>query len=187
MGGRDARLIAEARVATERPSRYLVQLCRHVNKVSERDPQMQAHVDWSDDHGVISFGWGRCTLRADPGVLTLRAEAPDEESLRRLEHRVTDRLEWFGRRDQLTVIWTPPQGAGEQLPRQPPPLTQEDTHMADPPRYPDTGDDTGVGPGRGSATGTRSWVGKVFLIIALVLVLLFVLLHLTGTLGPGVD
>jgi hypothetical protein len=59
--------------------------------------------------------------------------------------------------------------------------------MADPPRYPDTGDDTSVEPGRTSTTGTRSWVGKVFLIIAIVLVLLFVLLHLTGTLGPPVS
>jgi hypothetical protein len=69
-------LIAEARVATERSSRYLVQLCRHVNLVARANPQMQAHVEWSDDRGVISFGRGRCTLRADPGVLTLHAEAP---------------------------------------------------------------------------------------------------------------
>lgn len=42
---------------------------------------------------VISLGTGRCTLRADPGVLTLRAEAPDEGSLRQIEQRVADRLE----------------------------------------------------------------------------------------------
>jgi len=68
---------------------------------------------------VISFDWGRCTLRADPGVLTLRAEAPDEEGLHRLEQRVAEKLEQVGRRDQLTVTWTPPRGAGEQLPSQP--------------------------------------------------------------------
>jgi hypothetical protein len=106
-------LIAEARVETERPSRYLVQLCRHVSKAAQAHPQMQARVEWSDDLGMISFGWGRCTLRADPGVLTLRAEAPDEDDLRRVEHRVADRLERFGRRDQLTVTWTPPQDAEE--------------------------------------------------------------------------
>jgi len=61
---------------------------------------------------VISFDWGRCTLRADPGVLTLRAEAPDEESLYRLEQRIADRLQQVGRRDRLTVTWTPPRGAG---------------------------------------------------------------------------
>jgi len=53
--------------------------------------------------------------------------------------------------------------------------------MADPPRYPDTGD----GPDRGSATGTPRWVAVLGIIIAIALVLLFVVLHLTGTLGPG--
>jgi len=59
-------LIAEADVETERSSRYLVQLCQHVDKVGRAHPQMRAHVEWSDDRGVISFDWGRCTLRA-PG------------------------------------------------------------------------------------------------------------------------
>lgn len=51
--------------------------------------------------------------------------------------------------------------------------------MADPPPYPDTGDDTGVGTDRGSPPSTPRWV-KVFGIIVIVLVLLFVILHLTG-------
>ena len=121
-------LIAEASVATERPSRYLVQLCRHVNLVAQRNPQMGAHVEWSDDRGVISFGWGRCTLRALPGVLGLRAEAPDEEGLHRLEQRVAEKLEQVGARDRLTVTWTPPQGAGEQLPRQPAGAPEANAH-----------------------------------------------------------
>jgi hypothetical protein len=57
--------------------------------------------------------------------------------------------------------------------------------VADPPPYPDTGDDTGVGPDRGSATGTPRWVKVLGISIAIVLVLLFVVLHLTGTRGPG--
>jgi hypothetical protein len=107
-------LIAEASVATERSSRYLVQLCRHVGLVAQTRPEMQAHVEWSDDRGVISFGSGRCTLRAEPGVLTLRAEAPNEESLHDLEQRIADRLEQAGRRDRLTVVWTPARRAGER-------------------------------------------------------------------------
>jgi hypothetical protein len=107
-------LIAEAHVETERSSRYLVQLCRHLDKVGRAHPEIQVHVEWSDDRGVISFDWGRCTLHALPGVLRLRAEAPDEESLRRLEQRVADRLEQVGRRDHLTVTWRLAQGADEQ-------------------------------------------------------------------------
>jgi len=63
---------------------------------------------------------------------------------------------------------------------------EEEMHMADLPPNPETGDNTGdgtgVGPDRGSITGTPRWV-KVFGIIALIVVLLFVILLLTG--GPG--
>lgn len=55
--------------------------------------------------------------------------------------------------------------------------------MADMPSYRDsngeTGDDTDTGVGRGSPPGTPRWV-KMFGLIAIVLVLLFVILHLTG-------
>src|SRR5918999_2158115 len=96
-------VIAEARVEAERSSRYLVQLCRHVSKVGRGHSRMQARVEWSDNRGMISFDWGRCTLRALPGVLMLRAEASDEDALRRIEHRVADRLEQNGRGDRLAV------------------------------------------------------------------------------------
>ena len=120
--------IAEARIETKRSSRYLAQVCRHVQKISQRHPEMQARVEWSDDRGVIEFGWGRCTLQADPGALTLRAEAPDEEDLHRLEHRVAERLEWFGRQDRLTVAWTPFRGTSEGSPEDTPDTTKEDIH-----------------------------------------------------------
>jgi hypothetical protein len=109
-------LIADARVATDRAGRYLVQLCRHVELAARGRPQMRAHVEWSDDAGVISLGPGRCTLRADSGVLALRAEAPDEETLRHIQQRIADRLEQIGRRDRLTVTWMPSgaQGSAHQ-------------------------------------------------------------------------
>jgi hypothetical protein len=105
--------IAEARVETERPARYLAQLCEHVSKVFPGHSQMQARVEWSEDHGSIDFGWGRCILRTEPRVLTLRAEAPDEETLRRIERQIAERLERFGRRDRLAVTWTAPSGVAE--------------------------------------------------------------------------
>ena len=51
--------------------------------------------------------------------------------------------------------------------------------MADSPPYPDSNGDTGVEPDRRSTNSTPRWV-KVFGIIALVLILLFVILHLAG-------
>lgn len=55
--------------------------------------------------------------------------------------------------------------------------------MADPPAYTDSngdaGDDTRMKPDRESPPGTPRWV-KVFGIIVIVLVLLFIILHITG-------
>lgn len=59
--------------------------------------------------------------------------------------------------------------------------------MADPPAYPNPGDDTDVGPHRGSPPGMPRWV-KVPGIIVGALVLLFVILQLLGVggeHGPG--
>ena len=68
--------------------------------------------------------------------------------------------------------------------------TEEDTHIANPPPYPDsnsdTGDDTRVRPGR-EYPGIPRWV-KVSGIIFISLVLLFVIMMLTGrggSHGPG--
>jgi hypothetical protein len=58
--------------------------------------------------------------------------------------------------------------------------------MADPPRYSETDEDAGTGPDRGAASSPPRWVFVLGMIIAIALVVLIVLLHLTGTLGPGV-
>lgn len=106
-GQSDAALLtADASVETERAGRYLSQLCRHVEHMARMRLGMRARVERSDDRAVIDFGWGRCTLRAEPGVLILHAQAHDEDSVRRIEHGVAERLERIGRRDRLTVSWS---------------------------------------------------------------------------------
>ncbi|MFE9646383.1 DUF2218 domain-containing protein [Streptomyces sp. NPDC006365] len=115
----------EARVETERPSRYLVQFCKHFSHKGRHlghrprahlggDAQMpsatravaeQARVDWSDTDGEVSLAWGRITLQAGPGVLTLRVEAAGDEELRRLQDLAAGHVERFGRRDGLQVTW----------------------------------------------------------------------------------
>jgi hypothetical protein len=110
-------LTAEARVETDRASRHLVQLCRHAGQMAQRPghrvrhddgghaaPEMR-HVEWSDTHGTIDVGWGRCTLEATADALTLRAEAADEAHLRRLQDMIAGRLETIGSRDRLRVTW----------------------------------------------------------------------------------
>jgi len=106
-------LTAEAHVQTEHPGRYLVQLGRHAQQVNRlrhepgdaQPPPRVEHVEWSQTGGVVDFGRGRCTMRASGNLLTLRAEAADEESLQLVQDLVTRDIERFGRRDRLQVSW----------------------------------------------------------------------------------
>lgn len=61
---------------------------------------------------------------------------------------------------------------------------REDAHMVEPPSHPETGDDTGAGSGRRSR-GDRPRRVYVMWAAGIALVVLFVALHLTGTIGPG--
>lgn len=107
---------AEARVQTDDPSRYLIRLCQHASKMSSHlrhrprthdggAPPDMRHAEWSGTDGTLTLNGGQCTLQASPGTLTLRAEAADEENLRRIQDLITGRLEKFGRREHLTVTW----------------------------------------------------------------------------------
>ncbi|WP_063824468.1 DUF2218 domain-containing protein [Streptomyces sp. CdTB01] len=120
---------AEARVETDRPSRYLVQLCKHFSNKGRhlgqrahahsggdaqalRDMRAvaeQAQVEWSDTEGEVSLPWGRIILQAAPGALTMHVEAVTEEDLGRLQDLVAGHIERFGRRDGLRVSWQRPE------------------------------------------------------------------------------
>lgn len=109
---------AEAQVPTDRASRYLVQLCHHASRMGgHRMTRLPAHVnadhdmpgnvnaEWSDTHGTLTVDGGTCTLRATTDDLLLRAEAPDERTLLRLQEMITRNLTRFSRREPLTVTW----------------------------------------------------------------------------------
>ncbi|MEU9154940.1 DUF2218 domain-containing protein [Streptomyces sp. NPDC048417] len=131
-------LTAEAHIETARPSRYLVQLCKHFDNKGRHlnghrprihgggDAQASAgthmaaeirpdqiHVEWTDSHGTVHLPWGTCTLQAAGSELILRAESPDEESLRRLQDLVTSHITRFSRRDPLKVDWQLPEATAE--------------------------------------------------------------------------
>ena len=59
----------------------------------------------SGTEGTVGLDWGQWTMRAFPGLLAVRAEAADEESLRRIQDLLTSRLQKFGRREHMTVNW----------------------------------------------------------------------------------
>ncbi|WP_371797393.1 DUF2218 domain-containing protein [Streptomyces sp. NBC_01718] len=99
---------------TDRPSRYLAQLCMHPSQMHIR-PWPGLHHDGkatrrteraesSDTGGTIDIGWGRCTLQAGPHSLILRVAATDQDSLQHLQHPMTARPQEIGERDALQVI-----------------------------------------------------------------------------------
>ena len=122
-------LTAEADVQTEHAARYLARLCGHAGKMSAGGPRLghrpRSHarggvppevrqVECAGAEGIVSLNWGRWTMRASPGLLAVRAEAADEESLGRIQDLLTARLEKFGRREHLTVSWRRPGAASAE-------------------------------------------------------------------------
>ncbi|MDV7220206.1 DUF2218 domain-containing protein [Streptomyces prunicolor] len=111
---------AEARIPTDRPGRYLVQLCKHfANKGRHLTHRPRTHtlpelrpdqiqVEWTDSDGTLRLPWGQCTLQAVPGALRVRVEADDRENLERLQDLVDTHIARFSRRDPLRVEWEPP-------------------------------------------------------------------------------
>src|SRR5690349_2911506 len=117
---------AIAHVRTDRASRYLAQLAEHTRHMGAEDfyspgrhdgvgtPPMVRSSEGSDTRGVIDFGWGRCTISATDTELVLAAEADDDEHLAQITAGIASRVHRIGRRDQLTVVWSPASPDGVQ-------------------------------------------------------------------------
>jgi uncharacterized protein len=90
-------LTARADVPTVTPARYAKQLLSHLGQ----------RVSWSTegDSSTAEIAGGTGTVVVGDGVLILLAEAPDDESLTRVQHVLGSHLERFGQRNELTVTW----------------------------------------------------------------------------------
>ena len=116
-------LTAEADIRTEQAARYLARLCGHAGKMGtagrrlghrrpshalgDAPPEVR-RVECSGTEGTVSLDCGQWTMRVFPGRLAVRAEAADQESLRRIQDLLAARLQKFGRREHLTVTWQDP-------------------------------------------------------------------------------
>lgn len=63
-------------------------------------------------------------------------------------------------------------------------IQQEETEMTEPPRHPGTDGNGGPDPER-SPGGASRWMVVLGVTIAIALFAMIVLLHVTGTIGPG--
>lgn len=110
-------LAEETRVATQRASRYLVQLCEHLDQLTGRSRSHAfarrhgggapaiLNVEWSAERGVVRFERATFILASAPDALMLRVEAEDVESLERIKRALSKRIEAIGRRDGLAISW----------------------------------------------------------------------------------
>lgn len=99
-------LIAETEVPTEHALRYVAELCEQFNERARAKPESGVRVERTEAQGVVDFVWGRCTMRAETGLLALRAEAEDEAGLGQVQELIRRHLEKHGEADGLTVNWS---------------------------------------------------------------------------------
>ena len=88
---------SRADVVTDVPARYAKQLVSHLGRKVE-------FVE-DGDTWTAHVGGSVARITIGDGVLVLQAEAPDTESLARLEGALGNHLERFGQRNELTVSW----------------------------------------------------------------------------------
>jgi hypothetical protein len=90
-----------AAVSTEASERYAKQLLAHLGRKNPVEP-----VEGTPNAGRLVFAYGIGTVRPEIDRLVLEADAPDEESLARVQDVLGRHLERFGARRELTVRWS---------------------------------------------------------------------------------
>jgi uncharacterized protein len=100
-------LLSRAEVATATPERYAKQLVSHLG---HRVP-----VEPTPDGDVLTFDQGRGVVRVGEGVLVLEAQGQGEAALGVVQDVLGRHLLKFGSRAELTVTWSAPEQAPEQV------------------------------------------------------------------------
>ena len=95
-------LSSRAAVRTATPERYAKQLVEHLgHRVAFTTEGAVSTAEIADGVGSVEVG---------DGVLVLRAEAADQQTLDRVQDVLGRHLERFGRRAELEVVWEPAAG-----------------------------------------------------------------------------
>ena len=94
---------SRASVPTERPGKYIAQLCKHF---AHRIPTTFDPPTSDATTGRIEFEGGVCTLRSEPELLVMELTATDVETLHRLEGVVARHLERFAWREPPVITWS---------------------------------------------------------------------------------
>ncbi len=92
-------LVGETRIRLSDPALRLAQLCDHLTGHNAR-------LSEADGESRLAFDIGTATLRAEPGLLALRAETPGLDELAVLKNLLIGHLEAFVGKETLDVVWT---------------------------------------------------------------------------------
>ena len=114
-------VVAEGRVATADPQRYLESLCRQFSARADAKPENDARVERNGPDATIDFGWARYEMTAGPTALALRVEATDDQALRQASELLRRHLEAHARDEPITLTWD----------RQDAPIADTDADMRD--------------------------------------------------------
>jgi len=91
-------LTSSADVVVERGERWVKQLASHLGRKAEVE-QREADV-------LLTLAGGSCALSSDAEAVHLRAQAPDAESLGRVEEVVGGHFQRFAAAEGVVVTWT---------------------------------------------------------------------------------
>ena len=112
--------VLEGHVVTDRPDRYIKQLCQHAAALGRRGPrEFKAHgseqeplrevsigASWTGSTGVIDLApWGRCELNAVADGFDVRIEADSAEHVARIADRIERNIARIGK-GSLPIKWT---------------------------------------------------------------------------------
>lgn len=88
---------AQTRIQTDRASRYLKALCNHFSR--------KVSAQYSDNEGVVQFGFADCEMVADDHSLKITVEADNTENFERVKYIIHEHLQQFTSDNNLVVIW----------------------------------------------------------------------------------
>jgi NADPH-dependent ferric siderophore reductase len=92
-------LLAEARVRSSSAQGDIVRLCEAIAK---NDPRAVCR----PEAGRAEFPWGLATMRAEPDLLVINAEAADEEALATVKFVMAIRLDEIAAHEKPQIVWT---------------------------------------------------------------------------------
>lgn len=91
-------MISQATIHPADPARFLKKLCHHFS--------LKVPSTYDTQKGHVEFPAGVCEVEVTPGGLLLRLEAASLADLEKLETIVGSHIALFGKKEQLTAVWT---------------------------------------------------------------------------------